>query len=162
MGWLLHGRHAPPAVATATTAPTAPAPVCPPPPSPFADRPPSPAGGSARPAHLHARTATRPLVPLPEEKPMPEETRRAALRAFAQQKADDLRGCVDDPGRGPLRRVGAALEIDGHGAVATVQILGGEAGNRAVDSCYRARLKAWRFPQTLLQGDERLLVNFVL
>jgi hypothetical protein len=59
--------------------------------------------------------------------------------------------------------VGAALEIDSHGTVAAVQILGGDTGSsRALDSCYSARLRSWRFPQALLQGDQRLLVNFVL
>ena len=53
-------------------------------------------------------------------------------------------------------------EIDSHGAVAAVQILGGEGSSRELDSCYSARLRSWRFPQALLQGDERLLVNFVL
>jgi hypothetical protein len=125
-----------------------------------------PAGGpaAAHPAHAHAKTPARPLAlrPLPKETPISDENRREALRAFAQAKASDLRSCLGDPGRGPLRRVGAALEIDSHGAVAAVQILGGEGASRAVDSCYSARLRAWRFPQALLQGDERLLVNFIL
>ena len=102
------------------------------------------------------------LHPLPSERPATEEDRREALRAFAQAKASDLRDCLGDPGRGPLRRVGAALEIDSHGSVAAVQILGGEGSSRELDSCYSARLRSWRFPQALLQGDERLLVNFVL
>jgi hypothetical protein len=107
----------------------------------------------ARPLTLH---------PLPAEAGVTDENRREALRAFAQHKASDLRGCLGDPGRGPLRRVGAALEIDAHGAVAAVQILGGDTGSRELESCYSAHLRTWRFPQALLQGDERLLVNFVL
>jgi hypothetical protein len=118
---------------------------------------------TAHPPHPHAR-APRALAlhALPAETGATEENRREALRAFAQTKASDLRGCLVDPGRGPLRRVGAALEIDAHGAVAAVQILGGDTGSREVESCYSAHLRAWRFPQALLQGDERLLVNFVL
>jgi len=110
--------------------------------------------GPAKPLDLHA---------LPAEGPASDENRREALRAFAQQKAGDLRSCLTEPGRGPLRRVGAALEIDSHGTVAAVQILGGDtAATRALDSCYSAHLRTWRFPQALLQGDQRLLVNFVL
>jgi len=111
-----------------------------------------------------SKKAPHPLAlhPLPSERPASEEDRREALRAFARAKASDLRDCLGDPGRGPLRRVGAALEIDSHGSVAAVQILGGEGSSRELDSCYSARLRSWRFPQALLQGDERLLVNFVL
>jgi hypothetical protein len=157
LGWFLH----PP--------PPAPAPLmaAAPPPEPPAC-PPAPRCGQAAPvthaaARPHAKAAApHALVPLPPEGPTAEQARRDALRAFAQQKADELRGCLSDPGRGALRRVGAALEIDARGAVATVQILGGESASRAVDSCYAARLKSWRFPESLLHGDERLLVNFVL
>jgi hypothetical protein len=99
---------------------------------------------------------------LPDESSPTDEDRRDALRVFAQKKAGELRGCLGDPGRGPLRRIGAALEIDAHGAVAAVQILGGDGTSRELESCYSAHLRAWRFPQALLQGDERLLVNFVL
>ena len=118
------------------------------------------------PAHATrpAKKVPHPLAlhPLPSEHPASEEDRREALRAFAQARASDLRDCLGDPGRGPLRRIGAALEIDSHGSVAAVQILGGEGSSRELDSCYSARLRSWRFPQALLQGDERLLVNFVL
>jgi hypothetical protein len=123
--------------------------------------PAAPSAPHAHATHPHAKATPKGLVPLPAEGAS-EESRRDALRAFAQQKADDLRGCLDAPGRGPLHRVGAALEIDARGSVAAVQILGGEGPDRALDSCYAARLRAWRFPEALLQGDERLLVNFVL
>jgi hypothetical protein len=149
-----------------------PAPVAPPPP-PIAEAPQCPAPAPCRAdapapathaAHPPAKKSPHPLAlhDLPAEKPASEENRREALRAFAQAKATDLRDCLQDPGRGPLRRIGAALEIDSHGAVAAVQILGGEGSSRELDSCYSARLRSWRFPQALLQGDERLLVNFVL
>jgi hypothetical protein len=127
-----------------------------------ADLTPGPAG--SHPGRPHAKAPARPLDlhALPAEGPASDENRREALRAFAQQKAADLRACLGEPGRGPLRRVGAALEIDSHGTVAAVQILGGDTGTRALDSCYSAHLRAWRFPHALLQGDQRLLVNFVL
>lgn len=159
-GWMLHAwRHPalpplrPPVVAEVLRCPDA---------TPCAAEPASgPAGTHAgrprvktsRPLDLHA---------LPAEGPASDENRREALRAFAQQKAIDLRSCLGEPGRGPLRRIGAALEIDSHGTVAAVQILGGDNGTRALDSCYSAHLRTWRFPQALLQGDQRLLVNFVL
>jgi hypothetical protein len=155
-GWLLHAPKPPPL----TPAP------------PVAEAPACPArvvcGGDATgPAHArvaphqHAKAAPKTLVALPAEGAS-EGSRRDALRAFAQQKADELRTCLGAPARGPLHRVGAALEIDARGAVAAVQILGGEGADRALDSCYAERLKSWRFPEALLQGDERLLVNFVL
>jgi hypothetical protein len=125
---------------------------------------PGPASGGSHAGRARARTPAKPLDlhALPAEGPASDENRREALRAFAQQKAGDLRSCLVEPGRGPLRRVGAALEIDSHGMVAAVQILGGDNGTRALDSCYSAHLRTWRFPQALLQGDQRLLVNFVL
>jgi hypothetical protein len=101
------------------------------------------------------------LVPLPSEQAAAEQTRLQALRAFAQEKADDLRSCVKQPGAGPQRRVGAALEIDARGVVAAVQILGSHDSNRTLETCYAGRLRRWRFPKELLDGDERLLVNFV-
>jgi hypothetical protein len=162
LGWLLHAWRQP-------APPPAPPPVaavepliCPPAFPCSAEARSEPA--SPHPARAHAKTPTRPLAlhPLPNEGPMTDENRREALRAFAQQRASDLRNCLGAPERGPLRRVGAALEIDAHGAVAAVQILGGEGGSREVEHCYSTRLRAWRFPQALLQGDERLLVNFVL
>ena len=166
LGWLIPGWKATPAPAALAAAPTPASPpvACPAPP-PCTAQSGNP-GGAASPhlPHAHSKPASRAMAlhPLPAETAPTAENRRDALRAFAQQKADDLRGCLGAPGRGPLRRVGAALEIDSHGTVAAVQILGGDTGNRELESCYSAHLRAWRFPETLLQGDERLLVNFVL
>ena len=160
IGWMLHAWRQPAAAPPPPVVPVAvEAPVC-----PTAVPCTTQAKSDSHPARGHAKTPARPLAlhPLPNEGPMTDENRREALRAFAQQKAGDLRQCLGAPERGPLRRVGAALEIDAHGAVAAVQILGGEGGSREADHCYSARLRAWRFPQALLQGDERLLVNFVL
>ena len=159
IGWFLHVWQTP-APAPVPPPAVAAAPQCP-------DPVPCGAGTPASaPAHATKPTKKVPhplaLHPLPSEHPATEEDRREALRKFAQAKASDLRDCLGDPGRGPLRRVGAALEIDSHGSVAAVQILGGENSSRELDSCYSARLRSWRFPQALLQGDERLLVNFVL
>ncbi len=160
VGWFARGWQTPPPAAP-PPAPIAEAPQCP---APVPCRAETAGAPPAHAAHPPAKKAPHPLAlhDLPVEKPASEENRREALRAFAQAKASDLRDCLGDPGRGPLRRVGAALEIDSHGAVAAVQILGGEGSSRELDSCYSARLRAWRFPQALLQGDERLLVNFVL
>ena len=164
LGWMLHAWRQPSAPVAPPVAPAvAQAPVTCPAPLPCVA---AAATSPIRPAP-HARpkvAATRPatLNALPADDAPTAENRREALRAFAQQKAGDLRACLGDPGRGPLRRVGAALEIDGHGMVAAVQILGGDGGSRALESCYSAHLRTWRFPQALLQGDERLLVNFVL
>jgi len=159
IGWFLHVWQTP-APAPVPPPAVAAAPQCP-------DPVPCGAGTPASaPAHATKPTKKVPhplaLHPLPSEHPATEEDRREALRKFAQAKSSDLRDCLGDPGRGPLRRVGAALEIDSHGSVAAVQILGGENSSRELDSCYSARLRSWRFPQALLQGDERLLVNFVL
>jgi hypothetical protein len=160
LGWMLHAWREP-APVPPPPAPVVQAPVCP-------DLAPCGGGGPASAAagpsgHARTKTPLRPLSlhPLPAEGAS-EDTRREALRAFAEQKAGDLRSCLQGPARGPLRRVGAALEIDAHGTVAAVQILGGDTGSRALESCYSARLRSWRFPQALLQGDQRLLVNFVL
>ncbi len=159
IGWLAHGWRTPPPAPPPPA--VAEAPQCPAAVPCRAETPSAPAAHATRPP---AKKPARPLAlhPLPSERPASEEDRREALRAFAQARASDLRDCLGDPGRGPLRRVGAALEIDSHGSVAAVQILGGEGSSRELDSCYSARLRAWRFPQALLQGDERLLVNFVL
>jgi hypothetical protein len=158
IGWFARSWQTPPPPAPPPV--VAEAPQCPAAVPCRADTPAAPAHAT----HLPAKKVAHPLAlhPLPSERPATEEDRREALRAFAQARASDLRDCLGDPNRGPLRRIGAALEIDSHGAVAAVQILGGEGSSRALDSCYSARLRSWRFPQALLQGDERLLVNFVL
>ena len=159
IGWFARSWQTPPP-APAPPPVVAAAPQCPATVPCRADTPAAPAHAG----HLPAKKVAHPLAlhPLPSEHPATEQDRREALRAFAQARASDLRDCLGDPNRGPLRRVGAALEIDSHGAVAAVQILGGEGSSRELDSCYSARLRSWRFPQALLQGDERLLVNFVL
>jgi hypothetical protein len=162
IGWTLHAlRSAPaPAVASPPVAAPAPPPACAP--SPCREDPP--------PARPHARGDSRKkvaaaplaLVPLPAEGPTPEEKRREALRAYAEKRAGELRSCLPASSGGPLRRVGVALEIDGRGSVAAVQILAGEDTNANVSACYAARLRGWQFPRNLLDGPERLLVNFVL
>jgi hypothetical protein len=63
------------------------------------------------------------------------------------------------PERKPLD---AAFEINANGAVELVQILGADAASTEVRRCYSSHLKKWRFPQALLRGEEKLLVNFVL
>jgi hypothetical protein len=147
LGWMLHAWRQP-------APPPAPPPVaavqataCPTPLPCSAEGRSQPA--ASHPARAHAKAPARPLAlhPLPNEEPMTDENRREALRAFAQQRAGDLRNCLGAPERGPLRRVGAALEIDAHGAVAAVQILGGEGGSRDgerssrdVEHCYSAHL----------------------
>jgi hypothetical protein len=162
LGWLLHAWRYPPTPAAAPPAPPVAQVACPAQ-LPCVTEIATPAAHSPS-AHGRGKPAPRALAlrPLPDETGSSAENRRDALRAYAQHKANDLRGCLGDPGRGPLRRVGAALEIDAHGVVAAVQILGGDGANRALESCYSAHLRTWRFPQALLQGDERLLVNFVL
>lgn len=159
IGWFARSWQTPPPAPTPPPVIAA-APQCPEPGPCRADTAATPAHGARLPAKKVAHALA--LHPLPSERPGTEEDRREALRAFAQARASDLRDCLGDPNRGPLRRVGAALEIDSHGAVAAVQILGGEGSSRELDSCYSARLRSWKFPQALLQGDERLLVNFVL
>jgi hypothetical protein len=110
----------------------------------------------------HAKPAPAAMQPLPERQPLDDETRTQALRAFAEQKAPELRDCLAEPDRGPPRKLGAAFEIDPKGAVDSVQILGADGSPKEVRRCYAKRLKRWRFPEDLLRGDEKLLVNFVL
>lgn len=125
-------------------------------------------GGAGIPGHLAAAPhrahtpAAKPLMPLPEAKPLDDERRTQALRAFAEQKAPELRDCLSEPDRGPPLKLGAAFEIGANGAVDFVQILGADTSPNNVRRCYSARLKRWRFPQALLRGEEKLLVNFVL
>jgi hypothetical protein len=102
------------------------------------------------------------LLPLPAGKPLEEGERTKALRAFAAERAPELRECLDDPDRGPPLELGAAFEIGANGAVELVQILGADGAPREVRRCYSSHLKKWRFPSELLRGEEKLLVNFVL
>ena len=144
--------------------PPPPAPVCPP-----AVVCPSPGGGSG-PAHARVTSAgkrSKPappaaLSPLPERSPLDDGARTQALRAFAEKKAPELRECIAEPDRGPPLKLGAAFEIGSDGAVDFVQILGADGSPKDVRRCYANRLKHWRFPEELLRGDEKLLVNFVL
>jgi hypothetical protein len=146
--------------------PPLPAPVCPP--AVVCPAPPAPHGAA------HARAATNTgnkkakpapaaaLSPLPERSPLDDGERTQALRAFAEKKAPELRDCVPEPDRGPPRKLGAAFEIGSDGAVDFVQILGADGSPKDVRRCYANRLKRWRFPEELLRGEEKLLVNFVL
>jgi hypothetical protein len=157
VGFLVARRHSPQVAA-------APIPVCPP------AAPVTACGDSAHATSPHlAATAHRPhhpvakaLVPLPEAEPMDDGQRTQALRTFAEQKAPELRDCLEEPERGPPLKLGAAFEIGANGAVDFVQILGADGSPKNVRHCYSVRLKRWRFPQALLRGEEKLLVNFVL
>ena len=102
------------------------------------------------------------LSPLPDRSPLDEGARTQALRAFAEKKAPELRDCVAEPDRGPPLKLGAAFEIGSDGAVDFVQILGADGSPKDVKRCYANHLKRWRFPEELLRGEEKLLVNFVL
>jgi hypothetical protein len=114
------------------------------------------------PASKRAKPAATALSPLPEQNPMDEGQRTQALRAFAEKKAPELRDCVAEPDRGPPLKLGAAFEIGSDGAVDFVQIIGADGSPKDVKQCYAKRLKHWRFPEELLRGEEKLLVNFVL
>jgi hypothetical protein len=102
------------------------------------------------------------LIPLPGRKPLDEGERARALRAFAAKRAPELRDCLDEPDQGPPLELGAAFEIAANGAVDLVQILGADGAPKEVRRCYSSHLKKWRFPEELLRGEEKLLVNFVL
>ena len=145
--------------------PPPPAPVCPPavvcPPLP------APHGTTAHARLAPAAKRGKPapaaaLSPLPEKSPLDDGARTQALRAFAEKKAPELRDCVAEPDRGPPLKLGAAFEIGSDGAVDFVQILGADGSPKDVKRCYANRLKRWRFPEELLRGEEKLLVNFVL
>ena len=159
-GYLLAQRRA---VPPATTAPA----VCPPALACIAPPPASGGGGSVGASRVarHAkagRAAPATLMPLPAGKPMEEGERTKALRAFAAERAPELRDCLGDPDRGPPLELGAAFEIGANGVVELVQILGADGAPREVRHCYSTHLKKWRFPTELLRGEEKLLVNFVL
>jgi hypothetical protein len=144
--------------------PPPPAPVCP----PAVVCPPPPAlhgvtHARLSPASKRSKPAAPPaLSPLPEKSPLDDGARTQALRAFAEKKAPELRDCVPEPDRGPSLKLGAAFEIGSDGAVDFVQILGADGSPKDVRRCYANRLKRWRFPEELLRGEEKLLVNFVL
>lgn len=129
-----------------------------------------PAGGGGPPApppRITRRAKAGPaspasLIPLPGRKPLDEGERTRALRAFAAKRAPELRDCLDEPDRGPPLELGAAFEIAANGAVDLVQILGADGAPKEVRRCYSSHLKKWRFPEELLRGEEKLLVNFVL
>ncbi|HLK90531.1 MAG TPA: hypothetical protein VKZ18_11585 [Polyangia bacterium] len=159
-GYLLALRRTP------APAPIPPPPVCPP---AVACITPSPSSGGGGATGTHAARHTKPahpapaaLVPLPDGKPMEEGERTKALRAFAQQRAPELRECLDDPDRGPPVELGAAFEIGANGGVEVVQILGADSATADIRRCYASHFKKWRFPAELLRGEEKLLVNFVL
>jgi len=148
----------------AVAPPPPPPPVCP----PQVACAPAPAGtGVAHATHAAAtskrtKSTAKTLSPLPDKPPMDEGARTQALRAFAEKKGPELRDCVAEPDRGPPLKLGAAFEISSDGAVDFVQILGADASPKDVKRCYANRMKRWKFPEDLLRGDEKLLVNFVL
>ena len=142
-----------------------PAPVCPP--APACAEPAVGHASAPRPRALNNDKRAKPtraaaLKPLPERAELDDGARAAALRAFAEQKAPELRDCLPEPDRGPPIKLGAAFEIDSGGSVGVVQLLGAENSPKEVRRCYAKRLKRWRFPEDLLRGEEKLLVNFVL
>jgi hypothetical protein len=150
--------------AVAVAPPPPPAPVCP----PAVACPPPPAAPSGvtharvAPAVKRVKAAQKDLSPLPDKPQLDEGARTQALRAFAEKKAPELRECVAEPDRGPPLKLGAAFEIGSDGAVDFVQILGADGSPKDVRRCYANRLKRWHFPEELLRGEEKLLVNFVL
>ena len=159
-GYLLALRRAVPPVPP-------PAPVCPPAVACIASPAAVGGGGSSGASRVtrHGKgghAAPVALTPLPGGKPLEEGERTKALRAFAAERAPELRECLDDPDRGPPLELGAAFEIGANGAVELVQILGADGAPREVRRCYSSHLKKWRFPTELLRGEEKLLVNFVL
>jgi len=156
-GYLVAGRR------TQAAAPPPPPPACP---APVACAP-APAPAAARhhaavPAVKRSKPVAKTLAPLPDGKPLDEGARTQALRAFAEKRGPELRDCLAEPDRGPPLKLGAAFEIGSDGAVDFVQILGADGSPKDVRRCYSNRLKRWRFPEELLRGEEKLLVNFVL
>jgi hypothetical protein len=114
------------------------------------------------PASKRTKPAAKALSPLPTPPELDDNARTQALRAFAEKKAPELRDCIAEPDRGPSLKLGAAFEIGSDGAVDFVQILGADGSPKDVRRCYANRLKRWHFPEELLRGEEKLLVNFVL
>jgi len=113
-------------------------------------------------AGKRSKPANKTLSPLPAPPELDDNARTQALRAFAEKKAPELRDCIAEPDRGPPLKLGAAFEIGSDGAVDFVQILGADGSAKDVRRCYANRLKRWHFPEELLRGEEKLLVNFVL
>jgi len=156
-GYLVAGRQ-PQAAAPPPPPPACPAPVaCTPAPAPAPAR-----HHAAAPAVKRSKPVAKTLAPLPDGKPLDEGARTQALRAFAEKRGPELRDCLAEPDRGPPMKLGAAFEIGSDGAVDFVQILGADGSPKEVRRCYSNRLKRWRFPEELLRGEEKLLVNFVL
>jgi hypothetical protein len=156
-GFLFANRHPP----VAATTP----PACPPTPACAPERAgPAHAAAPTRPAPAprHAKLVAAALKPLPERKPLDDGERTLALRAFAEKKGPELRDCLDEPDHGPPLKLGAALEIGANGSVDFVQIIGADGSSKEIRRCYASHLKRWRFPEELLRGEEKLLVNFVL
>ena len=156
-GYGFAGRR--PAIAVTAPPTCPPAPACPPE-HPAAHGPAAPSHALA-PAH-RAKLIPAALKPLPERKPLDDGERTQALRAFAEKRGPELRDCLDEPDHGPPLKLGAALEIGANGSVDFVQIIGADGSSKEVRRCYASRLKHWRFPEELLRGEEKLLVNFVL
>jgi hypothetical protein len=157
-GYLVAGRHLPAETAAAPPPVCPPAPICAPTPAAHGPAAHASAGPSAR----HPKLVPAALKPLPERAQLDDGERTQALRAFAEKKAAELRDCLLEPDRGPPLKLGAAFEIGANGAVDFVQILGADGSSKEVKRCYATRLKRWRFPEELLRGEEKLLVNFVL
>ena len=147
----------------AAAAPTPAPPVCPP---AIVCASPSAGPAAARPhpiaAGKRAKPAQKTLSALPDKPELDEGARTQALKAFADKKGPELRDCVPEPDRGPTLKLGAAFEISSDGAVDFVQILGADGAPKDVKRCYVNHMKRWRFPEELLRGEEKLLVNFVL
>ena len=78
---------------------------------------------------------------------MDEARAHAALRAFAEKKAPELRDCLAEPDRGPPMKLGAAFEIGADGAVDFVQILGADGSPKDVRRCYATASNAGGFPK---------------
>ena len=155
VGWWWRRPAPPPAVVVAPVC--APTPLC-----PEHSGSPAPAPRRAATTAHKPKSVTSPaLVPLPDAPPLDEDARRSALREFAQKKAPELRTCIAEPDKGPTRQLGAAFEIDDHGAVAAVQVVGAQNVGDRTTRCCRARMKTWQFPRELLRGDESMLVSFV-
>ena len=131
-------------------------------------RVPAPSGWTSRraPAYRAASKRAKPtqktLSPLPEQAGAgrggahagaegvrrQERARAARLRPRARSRSD------------PQARRRVRDRSDG--AVDFVQILGADGSPKDVKRCYVNHLKRWRFPEELLRGEEKLLVNFVL